>query len=51
MCITMARMKRNTLQHHKESTLTHEKCIFVLEAHSILFVPQIIGIGSVAMGN
>jgi hypothetical protein len=51
MCITMARMKWNILQQHKESTLTHEKNIFVLEAHNTLFVPQTIGIGNVTMWN
>ncbi len=47
----MARIKRDTLQQHKESTLTHEEGIFVLEAQSTLFVPQTTRIGSVAMGN
>jgi hypothetical protein len=51
MWIAMARIKRDTLQQHKESTLTHEEGIFVLEAQSTLFVPQTTRIGSVAMGN
>lgn len=47
----MTGTKQDILQQNKELTLTCEKGIFVPETHNILFVPQTIGIGNIAMGN